>query len=133
MGKGRKAALESLLAKDYVDWLETRLPHLRYSGHQVCNHLISLSGDDGEGEVYAIAWHAAPAANGAFVEDIQLVRYLDRYRKEDGRWRFASRDVAFDFHAQHPIRDLDWAAPAREGDLSQLHRPTSSTGSLSNV
>jgi hypothetical protein len=95
----------------YVDWLATTLPHLRYSGHHVCNHLISVDGDKGEGEVYAVAWHCTPDGKGGYVEDIQLVRYLDRYRKEDGRWRFAAREVAFDLMVKRPIEDVDAAAP----------------------
>ena len=105
-------------ASDYVAWLETMLPRLRYSGHHVCNHLISVAGDEGEGEVYAIAWHIAPDMGGGFVEDIQLVRYLDHYRKEAGRWRFARRDVAFDVRTVRPVEDVDRVAPAVTTELS---------------
>jgi len=105
-------------ASDYVRFLEKSLPNIRYTGHHICNHLISVSGDEGEGEVYAVAWHVTPGAGRALVEDIQLVRYLDRYRREDGRWRFARRDVAFDVHVQRPVNDPDEAAPLRGEDLS---------------
>jgi hypothetical protein len=94
------------------------LPNLRYSGHHVCNHLISVAGDEGEGEVYAIAWHIAPDGAGGFVEDIQLVRYLDHYRREDDRWRFARRDVAFDVRTVRPVADVDEVAPAVTNELS---------------
>jgi hypothetical protein len=105
-------------AADYMRFLKESLPHVRYTGHHICNHLISVAGEEGEGEVYAVAWHVTPGAGGALVEDIQLVRYLDRYRKEDGRWRFAHRDVAFDVHVQRPLDDPDEAAPVRGEDLS---------------
>jgi len=89
-----------------------------YGGHHVCNHLISVSGDEGEGEVYTIAWHTrADAANELF-EEIYLVRYLDRYRRVDGLWRFASRDVAFDLHTSRPFTEGDEIAPFGDAELS---------------
>lgn len=30
-------------------------------------------------------------------------RYIDRYRKEDGRWRFAKRVVTYDMRSQHSV------------------------------
>jgi len=110
-------------ATDYVSWLagrwRSRSPARNfYSGHHVCNHLISVSGDEGEGEVYTIAWHTRADAAGALFEEIYLVRYLDRYRKEDGRWRFASRDVAFDLHTSRPFTEGDEIAPFGDQELS---------------
>lgn len=104
-------------ASDYVDWLEQSLPHLAYSGHHVCNHLISVEGDEGEGEVYAIAYHVAPDGAGGHIEDLMLVRYCDRYRVEDGRWRFAARSVSFDLrNTRSVVHDAMPAGPA--ADLS---------------
>src|ERR1700730_18674375 len=48
------------VAEDYVSFLERSFPHMPYSGHHVCNHLISVDGDEGEGEVYALAYHIIP-------------------------------------------------------------------------
>jgi len=98
-------------ASDYVEWLAAGLPNMRYSGHHICNHLISVDGDEGNGEVYCIAFHILPDGNGGFVEDLMLVRYVDRYRKQDGRWRFAARTVAFDLNNQRAISLADEAMP----------------------
>ena len=79
-------------AEEYCVFLERSMPYMPYSGHHVCNHLISVDGDTGEGEVYALAYHLIPDRKGGWLEDLRMVRYIDHYRKEqDGRWRFAKR------------------------------------------
>ena len=90
-------------AEDYVQFLERSFPYMKYSGHHVCNHLISVDGDTGEGEVYALAYHVFPDGKGGFTEDFMCVRYVDRYRREDGRWRFAQRVVSYDLRSQRPF------------------------------
>lgn len=100
----------------YVEFLAGSLPHIAYTGHHVCNHLVSVDGDQGEGEVYALAYHVIPDGAGGYLEDIMAVRYLDRYRKEAGRWKFASRDVAFDMRS---VRPYEMPEPPKAGeDLS---------------
>ena len=111
-------------ATDYVAWLAARWAARKgkpggYGGHHVCNHLISVDGKKGEGEVYALAWHVFEGEGGALVEHIYLVRYLDKYRREKGRWRFARRDVTFDVHLQRPFGEgCELDPPAGENDLS---------------
>ena len=105
-------------AAGYVRFLEKSFPYLPYSGHHVCNHLISVDGDTGEGEVYAIAWHLIPDGKGGMVEDFMLVRYIDRYRREEGRWKFASRTVAFDHRTQRPLSTPATAVTPGEQDAS---------------
>jgi hypothetical protein len=90
-------------AGDYLKFLERSFPHMRMSGHYICNHLVSVDGDRGEGEVYALAYHLIPDGKGGWLEDMQCVRYVDRYRKEDGRWLFASRVVSFDLKSTRPV------------------------------
>ena len=53
-------------ASGYCDFLEASFPHMPYSGHHICNHLISVDGDRGEGEVYAIAFHLIPDRQGGW-------------------------------------------------------------------
>ena len=89
-------------AEPYVDFLESSFPYMPYSGHHICNHLISVDGDTGEGEVYAHAFHIIPDGAGGWLEDVMFVRYLDHYRKEDGRWRFAKRVVTYDCSLRRP-------------------------------
>ena len=106
-------------AEDYVTFLENSFPHLPYSGHHICNHLISVDGDTGDGEVYALAYHLYPDGKGGMVEDIMAVRYIDNYRKEaDGRWRFAKRVVTFDLQMQRPVPAPEQLTPIGEKDPS---------------
>jgi hypothetical protein len=84
--------------------------------------LISVEGNAGCGEVYAIAFHIIPDGKGGWVEDLMTVRYIDNYRKEDdGRWRFAKRVVTYDMNNRRPI-----AAP----DLSKIPSPDPSYSEL---
>ena len=90
-------------AEDYIRFLERSFPHMPMSGHFICNHLISVSGDEAEGEVYALAYHVLPDGKGGSVKDFMGVRYIDRYRKEAGRWMFARRVVTFDIRTMEPM------------------------------
>lgn len=105
-------------AAGYLRFLEKSFPHLPYSGHHICNHLISVDGDTGEGEVYAIAYHVFPDGKGGWLEDFMAVRYIDRYRKARGRWLFASRVVSFDHRSLRPVPAPDPAPPAAGDDPS---------------
>ncbi len=91
-------------ASGYVDFLEQAFPYMKYSGHHICHHLISVEGDYGEGEIYALAYHVIPDGQGGWIEDFMCVRYLDHYRRgDDGRWRFAQRVVTYDYRRQRAL------------------------------
>jgi len=108
-------------AEAYVDFLERSFPYMPYSGHYVCNHLIWVDGDTGEGEVYAVAWHLIPDGQGGTLEDFMTVRYIDRYRKcDDGRWRFSKRVVRYDLRLRRPFTDTRAATPEAEPSYAEL-------------
>jgi hypothetical protein len=94
-------------AEAYVDFLEKSFPYMRYSGHHICNHLVSVDGDTGEGEIYALAFHIIPDGKGGWLEDVRFVRYIDHYRKNDGKWRFAKRVVTYDYSSARPAQFPD--------------------------
>lgn len=105
-------------ASGYVDFLEQSFPYIRFSGHHVCNHLISVDGDRGEGEVYALAYHVIPDGSGGWLEDFMSVRYLDHYQREsDDVWRFAKRVVNYDLRRQRPCDQVPEPHPCSE-DIS---------------
>jgi len=91
-------------AEDYCKFIAGAFPYMPYSGHHVCNHLISVDGDVGNGEVYALAFHVIPAADGSRQEDFMAVRYIDNYRHcTDGKWRFSKRVVTYDLQIRRPF------------------------------
>jgi ketosteroid isomerase-like protein len=107
-------------AEDYVKFLERSFPYMHYSGHHICNHLISVDGDEGEGELYALAYHVIPDGKGGRLEDFMCVRYIDRYRKQDGRWRFARRVVSYDLRSRRPIAAPDEVAAVEDPSFRVL-------------
>jgi len=93
-------------ADAYCEFIAQALPHMQYSGHHVCNHMISVEGDEGNGEVYCIALHYIPDQEnpGQWIEDFMTVRYIDNYRRcDDGKWRFSKRVVTYDMHIVRPF------------------------------
>lgn len=85
-------------AQDYVGFLEDSFDFIRIGAHYVCNHLVAVDGDEASGEVYALGYHVlpGPSAEHSDTESFVGVRYLDRYRREDGAWLFEHREVVFD-------------------------------------
>jgi hypothetical protein len=110
-------------ADDYVDFLARSLPHAPYSGHHICNHLVSVDVDrgEGEGEIYAVAYHIIPDRKGGWLEDFMCVRYVDRYRKEHNKWRFAQRIVSYDMRTVQPhVPHRDAADPLSDASYTTL-------------
>lgn len=105
-------------AEGYVAFLEQSLPYMLYSGHHICNHLISVDGDKGDGEVYAIAYHIYSDGKGGAIEDLMAVRYIDNYAKIDGRWMFTRRVVTFDLQSKRPIPMPESFTPSGADDPS---------------
>lgn len=104
-------------ADEYVDFLEQALQTARIGAHYLCNHLIEVDGDQAQGEVYALGFHQMPDEAGKMHEEFVGVRYLDHYRKENGQWRFASRNVMFDLESIKPITSTA-PVPVPEDDSS---------------
>lgn len=61
---------------------------LRGMSHTVHNHRIAIDGDRAAGDCYFELTAEDPGSGAAVVG---AGRYLDRYRRSDGRWRFEER------------------------------------------
>ena len=57
---------------------------------------VTLNGDHATGESYTIAHHLF-TENGERKIMIASLRYLDTFRKSDGRWYFAERKLILDW------------------------------------
>lgn len=100
-------------AQEFLDSMEAMTAGLAAIQHNITNHLIRLTGpDSAEGEAYLIAYHRAEHGSTAHLM-ITGGRYLDRYRKREGRWRIAHRkcvsdwthefSVPFKAHGENPV------------------------------
>jgi len=80
----------------------------------VTNHLVQMDAPDAaRGEVWALC---AAQNGGDYVE--QLLRYDDRYRREDGEWRFLHRRHRLWFGARR--RPSPFAQPAADWPRAQV-------------
>lgn len=123
-------------AQEWITWTMTVLPVFATTQHCILNCLIDLEGDVAHGETYFHAYHRFGALeareegmNGhtgsrdamryANVQDSDLAwpegdtevilagRYLDRFERRDGVWKFAYRKMICDWCRTQPVAD-DW-------------------------
>jgi hypothetical protein len=78
-----------------------RLERFASTVHLVANHTLSVSGDDAEGVVYCVAHHLSEAG-GVLTDHVMYIRYLDRYRRDAGVWRFADRQTVVEWAEERP-------------------------------
>lgn len=86
----------------FVDWLRRALDGVDATTHHVHNVLLALDGPHAEGEVYLTAYNRLRNPDGSLSDLIQGLRYLDRYRRDAGRWRFERRTVVCDWARHGP-------------------------------
>ncbi len=77
-------------------------PYIRSMQHHITTTNFAISGDVAEGEIYSIATHSFAAKDGE-TEVIVGGRYLDKYEKRDGTWKFIARCIVTDWaHVNDP-------------------------------
>lgn len=86
---------------EFVAWLPQATAHWDLTRHSISNSLFVIDGDRAEGEHYVEAWHRTPAPDARMF--IVLGRYLDRYEKRDGVWKFLHRSLVFDHGSIVPV------------------------------
>ena len=79
---------------DFVPWFRDGLAVFEATAHNILNTLFIVDGDQAQGEIRAIAYHRLA---GSRAEIIAGGRYLDRYRKTGGAWRFTYRSFVIDW------------------------------------
>jgi hypothetical protein len=88
-------------ADEYLAWLPGVLANFEATVHSITNALYAVRGDEAQGELYTVAYHRtrAPAAREITIGG----RYLDRYARRDGVWKFAHRSLALDWCRSTPV------------------------------
>ena len=89
---------------EFANFCITALKEHTANQHMIGNVLIELQGDEAFGEVYFQAYHKVQGEAG-FEDVIIAGRYLDRYEKRDGVWKFAYRSERVDWSRTQPTSD----------------------------
>lgn len=90
-------------AREFLDAVPAMRAGMEGLQHNVTNHIISVNGDEAEGEVYVLAYHRYSGAKGPTLL-VTGGRYLDRYARRDGKWKIAHRRCVDDW-------SIEMAAP----------------------
>ena len=101
-------------AAGFADWVMPVLRGMKRTQHCIANVLIEVSGDMAFGESYFTAHHALPNPEGPDTYMVAAGRYLDRFERRNGQWRFAHRQACYDWNAQAPSTD-SWKRDAMAG------------------
>ncbi len=80
------------------------------SGHVANHHMIGqnnldIQGDEAFGEVYFYAFHRIVGEDKQARDVVINGRYIDRYEKRDGIWKFAYRSEVVDWSRDDPAAD----------------------------
>ncbi len=95
-------------ADDYVAWLPSVLSGFECTVHSISNALFVVTGDLAEGEIYTQAYHRTHPPQSR--ELVIAGRFLDRYERRAGVWRFYRRSLALDW-CRSGVADLAAFAP----------------------
>ena len=72
--------------------------------HSVANEWIEVTGDVAVAESYVIAFTLVPGADGP-TDDLTGGRYVDRFERRNGVWKFTHRTFVMDWMTSHPSTD----------------------------
>jgi SnoaL-like domain len=81
--------------KQYAEFQPVVMAQFAVTSHYIVNTAYAIDGDYAEGELYFIAYHRfqPPEKKELFIGG----RYLDRYERRQGEWKFLRRDLVWDF------------------------------------
>lgn len=104
-------------AQAYIDWLPSMLDTWQNTVHSIFNALFIIDGEYAEGESQSRAWHRTLDGKMDF---IAWGRYLDRFEKREGVWRFMHRSLVLDYSEELAVKSneadaLQGIAMARPG------------------
>ncbi|QDX81669.1 hypothetical protein B9N43_10630 [Denitratisoma sp. DHT3] len=96
----------------FIDWVWESHRAMESHSHQITNVLIELDGDSAISEAYVtVVLQQRRPSGGA---EIQCRgRYLDRWAKQDGRWRIVEREHVIDTQSEIPLPAPQKSAESR--------------------
>lgn len=100
---------------EFVEWVSTILEASGHTSHQILNHLIELTGNYAEGEVYTCNVHIMQDSEGNKVNISTGSRYLDKYIKSSNGWQFLHRKTVADYTLTLPVPTDALAIRIRQG------------------
>jgi len=90
--------------REFIDFCMSALKDHVANQHLIGNVLLDIEGSEAFGEVYFQAYHKLAGETG-FEDLIIAGRYLDRYERRDGVWKFAYRSEIVDWSRTAPSND----------------------------
>lgn len=105
---------------EFVAWLPQTTAHWDLTRHAISNSLFVIDGDRAEGEHYVEAWHRTRAPDARLF--VALGRYLDRYEKREGIWKFTYRSLVFDHGTIIPVDEDSLARMGKDAPHGQADR-----------
>lgn len=105
---------------EFVAWLPQVMARWELTVHSVSNSLIVVDGDRAEGEHHVTAYHRSRPPERR--EYIVQGRYLDRYERRNGVWKFKHRSLVFDSGEMRSVDEQTFAmlgADAAHGRADQ--------------
>ena len=76
----------------------------RRTAHMMTNHLVAVHGDAVTGEVLCMARHLRADPQDQTSINV-VIRYVDRYARDNGTWRIADRQIRFLWSERHQVVD----------------------------
>ncbi len=79
---------------EFIALMPEATAHWELTRHSLSNSLFVINGDEAEGEHYVEAWHRSFGPDTKQL--IVLGRFLDRYERRDGVWKYTYRKLVLD-------------------------------------
>jgi hypothetical protein len=110
----------------FVAWLPEVTAHWDLTRHSISNSLFVIDGDHAEGEHYVEAWHRTHGPDAKLF--IALGRYLDRYERRNGEWKFTYRSLVFDHGSIVPVDQESFDRMSKDAPNGRADRDDPSFG-----
>ncbi|TCR70444.1 nuclear transport factor 2 family protein [Bosea sp. BK604] len=106
----------------FVDWLMHAHDRMLFNNHRITNTLIEVRGDHAVSETSSTATLLVKRDDGDIEDRTVHSRYLDRWRRDDGRWALSHRDTIRDFRRVRIITEAELKATCEFNRASEIGR-----------